>query len=94
MPVRDMVQCLFDQDGYLVHPVDRADVATRGVENSPKLIGVLDRAPARGFRRQLRIGEPATSDQVVQFRLGGLLSRLDVGVECADQDVDRFVSRT
>lgn len=90
-PGLDMGQRLVQQVRDLALPVDRAYVAPGGVELGAQGLAVLDRPVAGLFGGELRVGEAAAVDQVLQFDLGRDLGGLDVGVQRADEHVDRLV---
>ncbi len=77
--------------GTAFEPVDRPDVAPGRLQGAAQGLGVLHGAVAGLLGGELGVGEPAAADQHLQLDLGGDLRAGDVGVEGADQDVDRFV---
>ena len=79
--------------GTALEPVDRAHVAPGRVQGPAQRLRVLHGAVAGLLGGELGVGEPAAADQDLQLDLGGDLRAGDVGVEGADQDVDRFVGR-
>ncbi len=89
--VRDVVQRLLDEVRDGAHPVDGPDVAAGRVQGAAQRLGVLDGAVAGLLGGELGVGQAAAADQHLQLDLGGDLGRGDVGVERADQDVDRLV---
>ncbi len=91
VPVGDVVERLVDQVGDGLHPVDRADVAAGRLQGAAQRLRVLDGAVAGLFGGELGVGEAAAADQHLQLDLGGDLSARHIGVQRADQDVDRLV---
>ena len=89
----DVRERLVEQRGHGGEPVDRAHVATGGVELLPQRLGVLDGAVAGLLGGQPGVAEQAAADQVLELHLGRDLRGLDVRVERADQHVDRLVGR-
>ncbi len=77
--------------GTVLQPVDRPDVAPGRVQGPAQRLGVLHGAVAGLLGGELGVGEPAAADQHLQLDLGGDLGAGDVGVEGADEDVDRLV---
>ncbi len=89
--VGDVVERLVDEVRDRLHPVDGADVAAGGLQGAAQRLGVLDGAVAGLLGGELGVGQPAAPDQHLQLDLGGDLGGGDVGVQRADQDVDRLV---
>ena len=77
--------------GTALQPVDGPDVAPGRLQGPAQRLRVLHGAVAGLLGGELGVGEPAAADQHLQLDLGGDLGAGDVGVEGADQDVDRFV---
>ncbi|SDE01466.1 hypothetical protein F558DRAFT_05331 [Streptomyces sp. AmelKG-A3] len=89
--VGDVVERFGDHVGDGVEPVDGADVAPGRLQGPAERLRVLDGAVAGLFGGELGVGEAAPADEDLQLHLGGDLGAGDIGVQGADQDVDRFV---
>lgn len=89
--VGDVVESLGDHVGDGVEPVHRAHVAPGRLQGAAQGLRVLHGAVAGLFGGQLGVGELAAPDEHLELDLGGDLRAGDVGVEGADEDVDRLV---
>ena len=89
----DVGERLVEQLGHLAS--QSTDRTSRRVASSfcAQRLGVLHGAVAGLLGGEPRVAQPAAADQVLQLHLGRDLRRLDVGVERADQHVDRLVGR-
>lgn len=92
--VGDVVERLGDHVGHRLEPVDGPHIAPGRVERPAERLRVLH-GPVPGLLGgELGVGEAAAADQHLELDLGGDLRAGDVGVEGADEDVDRLVRRT
>ncbi len=91
VPVGDVIECLGDHVGHRLEPVHRADVAPGRVQSPAQGFGVLHGPVAGLLGGELGVGEAPPADQHLQLDLGGDLGAGDIGVQRADEDVDRFV---
>ncbi len=89
--VGDVLQGFGDHVRDGVEPVDGAHVAPGGLQGAAQGLRVLHGAVAGLFGGELGVREAAPADQDLQLDLGGDLGAGDIGVERADEDVDRFV---
>jgi hypothetical protein len=82
-----------DEIRDLLLSVDGSHVTTGSLQLSAKSLGVLHGGVTRLLCGRLSVRELAPFDQTVELDLCGDLSRLDIGIQCSDENVYRLVRR-